>query len=95
MSLQTNPSGIEASSHPRSYKSTTSYRQNNKNRTAQCNTDGEFDGQRAWVSAFVAIGLGVIALILEVNDPSGPSWGAIVAGVAILVGIATLYRLQT
>jgi hypothetical protein len=48
---------------------------------------------RAWLSAGLAIGLGAISLVMVV--PSGANWATIVAGSAILVGVATLYRLRT
>lgn len=50
---------------------------------------------RARLSAVLGIGLGIIGLVMGMSSPLESNWAAIPAGIAILVGIATLYRLRT
>jgi membrane-bound ClpP family serine protease len=49
---------------------------------------------RARLSAVLGIGLGIIDLVMTVASP-GSNWAAMLGGSALLVGIATLYRLRT
>lgn len=51
--------------------------------------------QRARLSAVLAIGVGIIGLVMTVASQAVSNWAAIIAGIAILVGGHTLYRLRT
>jgi membrane protein implicated in regulation of membrane protease activity len=50
--------------------------------------------RRARLSAYLGIGLGVIAIGTVVAAPAGSIWAAILGVIAILVSSATLYRLR-
>jgi hypothetical protein len=48
----------------------------------------------AQLSAGLAIGFGTIGLVMDVSPLSAANWTTIVPGGAILVGIATLYKVR-
>lgn len=50
--------------------------------------------RRARLSAYLGIGLGIIAIGTVVAAPAGSIWPAILGAIAILVSIGTLYRLR-